>query len=219
MPNLIFNTIPFEEFDYQTLLDQLRDYARPRDKITDLLRKRIIIRVKKGLYVFGDDYRKKPFSKELLANLIFGPSYVSIDYALHYYGLIPEYVQTVLSVTTGRSREFKTPVGRFVYRHLPLTAFRLGMDRIEIDNGRAFLMALPEKALADKLYLDSQGINLTTLDAMERYLEDHLRIDMVELNRMSVPLMDAAAGAFNSDKIRLLARLVHRRQKGKIHYA
>ena len=59
-----------EEFDYLTLLDALREYSRPRDKISDLLRKQMIIRVKKGLYVLGDDYRNRPFSRELLANLI-----------------------------------------------------------------------------------------------------------------------------------------------------
>ncbi len=54
--------IPQEEFDYQTLLSGLEGYARPRDKISDLLKKGTIIRVKKGLYVFGEEYRKNPYS-------------------------------------------------------------------------------------------------------------------------------------------------------------
>jgi len=73
--------------------------TRPRDKISDLLKKGTIIRVKKGLYVFGEDNRKKPYSKEILANLIYGPSYISLDYALQYHGLIPERVEAVTSVT------------------------------------------------------------------------------------------------------------------------
>lgn len=68
----IQHRFPREEFDYQTLMDILRDYSRPRDKITDLIRKRMIIRVKKGLYIIGDGYRRRPYSKELLANLIYG---------------------------------------------------------------------------------------------------------------------------------------------------
>ncbi len=139
-----------EEFDYQTLLDCLKDYARPRDKISDLLRKRSIIRIKKGLYIFGDEYRRKPYSREILANLIYGPSYISLDNALQHHGLIPERVEAVTSVTTGRSRKFSTPVGLFTYRMIPLNAFRFGMDRVEMSDGRAFLMATPEKALADK---------------------------------------------------------------------
>ena len=87
------NRIPAEIFDYQTLTDALKGLSSPRDKITDMLRQGIIIRVKKGLYVFGDKDRKYPYSKELPANLIYGPSYVSLDYALAYYGLIPERVE------------------------------------------------------------------------------------------------------------------------------
>lgn len=84
--------IPHEEFDYQTLLDSLRTYSRPRDKITALLKKGVIVRIKKGLYIFGEEYRKNPYSNEILANLICGPSYISLEYALQYYGLIPERV-------------------------------------------------------------------------------------------------------------------------------
>ena len=73
-----------EEFDYQSLLNCLREYDRPRDKITDLLRQGAIIRIKKGIYVFGERYRRQPFSREVLANMIYGPSYISLDYALHY---------------------------------------------------------------------------------------------------------------------------------------
>ena len=70
----IRNRISREEFDYQTLMDVLRDYAHPRDKISDFLRKGVIVRVKKGLYVLGEDYRRRPYSRQLLANLIYGPS-------------------------------------------------------------------------------------------------------------------------------------------------
>ena len=114
-----------EEFDYQTLLHGLGQYSRPRDKISDLLRKGVIIRVKKGIYIFGEDYRRRPYSREILANLIYGPSYISLEYALHYFGLIPERVEAVTSVTTGRSRRYATPIGLFRYRMIPLPAFRI----------------------------------------------------------------------------------------------
>jgi hypothetical protein len=54
-----------EEFDYQALMDGLREYDRPRDKITELLRQGAIIRIKKGIYVFGERYRRLPFSREV----------------------------------------------------------------------------------------------------------------------------------------------------------
>lgn len=203
----IRNKIEHEEFDYQTLLVCLRDYARPRDKISSLLKKGFIIRIKKGLYIFGDGYRRRPFSREILANLIYGPSYISLDFALQYYGLIPERVEAVTSVTTGRSRKFFTPIGLFTYRQIPLKAFRVGMDRVEIGGGRAFLIATPEKALADKLY-GSRGVGIRTKKELCGYLEDNLRIDFTALRDLDAIILDAMARCYRSRKIRLLSDLV-----------
>ena len=203
----IRNKIEYEEFDYQTLLVCLKDYARPRDKISSLLGKGSIIRIKKGLYIFGHEYRQRSFSREILANLVYGPSYISLDFALQYYGLIPERVEAVTSVTTGRSRRFFTPIGLFTYRRIPLAAFRTGMDRVEIGGGRAFLIATPEKALADKLY-DSRGVGIQTKAELCGYLEDNLRIDLAALRDLNVMSLDAMACRYRSRKIRLLSDLV-----------
>jgi len=198
-----------EEFDYQTLRDCLKGYARPRDKISDLLIKGSIIRVKKGLYIFGDDYRRRPFSREILANLIYGPSYISLDYALQHHGLIPERIEAVTSVTTGRSRRFSTPVGLFTYRMIPLEAFRVGMDRIEIGDGRAFLMATPAKALADKLY-DVRGIGIQSQRELSDYLERDLRVDPAVLRELNPVELETIARGYRSRRIRMLSNLIHR---------
>jgi hypothetical protein len=198
-----------EEFDYQTLVDCLKSYARPRDKISDLLIKGSIIRIKKGLYIFGDDYRRRPFSREILANLIYGPSYISLDYALQHYGFIPERIEAVTSVTTGRSRRFSTPVGLFTYRMISLEAFRVGMDRIEIGDGRAFLMATPAKALADKLY-DLRGIGIQSQRELSDYLETDLRVDPAVLRELNPAEFETIARGYQSRKIRLLSDLIHR---------
>lgn len=215
MIETIRNKIEHEEFDYQTLLVCLKEYARPRDKISALLKKGFIIRIKKGLYIFGDEYRRRPYFREILANLIYGPSYLSLDFALQRYGLIPERVEALTSVTTGRSRKFFTPVGLFTYRKIPLEAFRIGMDRVEINDGRAFLMATPEKAMADKLY-DSRGAGIQTQKKLSAFLEDNLRIDPVALRDLNSTDLDAIASRYRSKKIRLLSDLIKRvRQKGK----
>jgi hypothetical protein len=199
--------IPAEEFDYQTLLDGLKDYSRPRDKITDMLRKKMLIRVKKGIYVFGETYARGPFSREVLANMIYGPSYVSLDYALHYYALIPERVEAVTSVTCGRSRRFSTPVGLFVYHMIPMEAYQIGMDRVELEGGRSFLMATPEKALADKLR-DERGTGIRTQRDMRSYLLDHLRIDSEGLGKLDSNRLAAIASRYHSRKIEALAGVV-----------
>jgi hypothetical protein len=198
-----------EEFDYQTLLDVLRDYARPRDKISDLLRKGVVIRVKKGIYVLGDDYRSRPFSRELLANLIYGPSYVSLESALQYHGLIPEHVEAVTSVTTGRSRSFDTPVGRFTYRRIPLEAFSIGMNRVEESPERAFLIACAEKALADKIVAE-HNIDAATAGRILEFLVENLRLDEDALAGLNPLLVRRIASRYRSAKLKTLAEALSR---------
>lgn len=206
--------IPYEEFDYQTLLQVLQRYARPRDKITGLLRKGAIIRVKKGLYVFGEDYRRQPYSRELLANLIYGPSYISLEYALQYYGLIPERVEALTSVTTGRTRRFTTPVGLFTYRMIPLRAFRSGMDRVNNSDERSFLIAVPEKALADMIRIDRAPIR--SQKDLQTYLYENLRLDSSALREMSPGRLTEYAEQYRSRKIMFLATLIRRlKRNGK----
>ena len=212
MMETLRNRIIHEEFDYQTLLDCLKGYARPRDKISSLLKRGIIIRVKKGLYIFGEQYRQRPFSREILANLIYGPSYISLEYALQYHGLIPERVEAVTSVTTGRSRRFSSPVGLFIYRKIPLPAFRIGVDRTEIEEGRAFLIATPEKALADKIYID-RGPGIRTQKMMSSYLENDLRIDSTGLIKMDTETLDIIAQRYHSNRIQLLSKHIVRLKK------
>lgn len=207
-------TIPFEEFDYQTLLDSLREYAHPRKKITSLLHKGDLVRVKKGLYLFGERYRRTPFCRELLANLIYGPSYISLEYALHYHGLIPERAETITSITRGRSRSFETPVGRFSYRMVPLAAYPVGIDRIELADGRSFLMAIPEKALADRVVME-RGTGIASQKDLAVYLKDNLRIGQEALRRLDSDNLLAVADAYGSRRLKLLAALVRRMQAKK----
>ena len=207
--------IPHEEFDYQSLLDALPGYSRPRAKITALLRNGVIVRVKKGLYVFGKEERRKPLCPELLANLIYGPSCVSLEYALAWHALIPERVETVTSVTCGRSRSFDTPVGRFVYRSVPMRVFPVGVDRVETGDGRAFLIATPEKALADALVADRRGPILSRRE-MEAYLRESWRIEESRLKELNRDLLEELATCYRSRKVRFLASIVERlKREGK----
>ncbi len=210
---LLLNSIPYEEFDYQTLLDSVHGYARPRMKISAMLAKGDIVRVKKGLYILGESMRRRPYCRELLANLIYGPSYVSLEYALHYHGLTPERVESVTSVTCGRSRTFDTPVGTFSYRMITMEAFRTGMDRTELDDGRSFLMAIPEKALAD-LIVSDRGAGISTQKELHDYLFDDLRVDPADLRVLDPVRLEEIARLYRSRRVKLLAQLVKRQSKG-----
>ena len=201
--------IPTEEFDYQALSDCLKDYARPRDRISDLIKSGVIVRVKKGLYIFGPDYRRGPYSREVLANLIYGPSYVSLDYALGYYALIPERVETVTSVTCAKSRSFSTPVGRFTYRAVPLEYYRTGIDIVEVSEKRPFLLATREKALADKVYSD-RGATILIQRELEEYLFEDLRLDPGVLRELDPGRMQEIANYCRSRRVALLASFLRR---------
>lgn len=210
---LLIKSIPYEEFDYQTLLDSIRGYAQPRMKISGMLAKGDIVRVKKGLYILGESLRRRPFCRELLANLVYGPSYVSLEYALHYHGLTPERVVAVTSVTCGRSRTFDSPVGTFSYRMISMEAFRTGMDQVELDDGRSFLIAIPEKALADRIVAD-RGAGITTQKELHDYLLEVLRIDPANLRGLDPIRLTAIARHYRSRRVKLLADLITRLNKG-----
>jgi predicted transcriptional regulator of viral defense system len=197
-----------EVFDYQVLLDVLAEYRKPRDRITRLLASGVIVRVKKGLYCFGEPFRREPLSREYLANLIYGPSYVSLEYAMSHHGLIPERVETITSVTTRRSRDFDTPFGTFSYRMLKGPRYSVGAI-LETAGKSSFLVASPEKALADKVWIDKRfsGLRLSDYDA---YLSDDLRIDREALSRFDCSRLQVIAKAYHSAKINNLVRYLKR---------
>jgi predicted transcriptional regulator of viral defense system len=191
-----------EEFDYQTLMHALREYVHPRNRVTTLLQRGDIIRVKKGLYVFGQRLRRRPVSRELLSNLINGPSYVSREYALRFHGFIPEQVHTITAMTTGRSRSFHTPLGAFTYTSIPLSAYPVGIVR-ESAEGRSFFLAAPEKALADQVYAH-RNLQLRSVADVERYLLDDLRIEAADLQTLNPSLLRSIRASASSKRVQFL---------------
>lgn len=194
-----------EEFDYTFLLSHLQKYSKPRDKITRLLKNNDIIRIKKGLYVFGERYRKGLVSLEVLANLIYGPSYISFEYALSYYGMIPERVSEITCVTTHKNKLFNTPLGYFSYRHLPLKKYEIGISQQCVEADRCFLMATKEKALAD---IVGRQKGFKTEKDLSEYLIQGLRIEERELSKLNKTMMSAIANGYNQDSVYLLSKLI-----------
>jgi predicted transcriptional regulator of viral defense system len=159
-------------FDYNWLQYQLRHYASPRVKINAFLKTGEIIRIKKGLYVPGTKYNRD-ISRGVLANLIYGPSYVSYEYALSRHGCIPEKVVGVTSACAKKNKEFSTPVGTFRYRKIPENVFSFGVELTE-EEQYPFLIASPEKALVDRLAVEK---GIATLVDVESFLMNDLRFD------------------------------------------
>lgn len=198
------NSILTEEFDYGFLKHALCKYKNPRIKINDLLKKSKIIRVKKGLYVFGPELSREPYSKEALANLIYGPSYVSLEYALSFYGLIPERVETITNVTNKRKKIFNTPVGIFSYRYINPSIYPYGVTLYEIDKRHSILIASREKALSDLLYFSDK---MTDKSQIEKYLFEDLRINAGEIRNFNLRKVNKLAG-FYGHNVNLFCNLL-----------
>ena len=197
-----------EEFDYPYLMSYLQDYSKPRDKISRYLKNQDIIRVKKGLYVFGEEYRKGFVSLEVLANLIYGPSYISLEYALGYYGLILERVEQVTSMTTQKTKAFDTPLGGFAYYHLPDLIYEVGIIQQPIDEFRHCLIASPEKALADLL---ARQKKIKSLQDLETFLWEDIRLNESFLREVNKNRFKEIAKAYHHPSVDLLGELVRKK--------
>jgi len=149
-----------------------------RNQLTDWCKKGLVIQLRKGLYILNDDDRRWTPSRLFLANQLYQPSYISTEYALHYYDLIPERVPDLTSVTPRKSAAFENRYGRFIYQHVKINSFS-GYRMIKDENNLNILIAEPEKALLDFLYL-----NLSRFEDSAQVIES-LRLQNTDTMRTS----------------------------------
>lgn len=168
----------------QILRDLLQEYKRPFDKLSEMTHRGELIQVKRGLFIPGPKLQMTTPENFLLANHLRGPSYVSSDSALAFWGLIPEKVYEIISVTTQPSKMYKTPVGRFRYIRLPLPYYAPGQQRVELAPDQFALVAEKEKALCDKI-ITTPGLVLRSMKQARDYLLEDLRIEREALREMN----------------------------------
>ncbi len=187
------------EFDYNLLLHALRDFKKPRDKIRGLIRNKDILRVKKGLYVLGREYNK-PFNKFVLANQIYGPSYITGQTALSFWNMIPERVELIISMTMKRKKQFETPVGRFAYLYCPKKVFKIGIRLEDTGDRKKILIASPEKALCDII---APQTHISTEKEMKEFLE-LMRLDYSANKNLDLSLLEEIKTGYRRQSINLL---------------
>lgn len=112
-----------------------------------------VLRIHRNLYCLSDKYLRKKLDPRVLAQHVYGPSYISLESALSHHGWIPEAVHAVTSVSLERSREYDTPLGRFSFTRVPQKTFYAEVQRVEEPSAGSFLLASPLKALADYVYV------------------------------------------------------------------
>jgi hypothetical protein len=194
---------------HQLLVSIFKEYERPNDKIYQLAKEGIIQSIKKGLYVVGPalntDRKPEPF---LLANHILGPSYVSVETALSYHGLIPERVYEIASMTTQAPRKFNTPLGTFTYTRLPLPYYSFGIRSEKLADDQYAMVASPEKALCDKI-ITTSGLLLRSKKNAREFLLENMRIDEGALMQLNTKEMASwIKGSLKEESLSMVVNVI-----------
>ncbi len=166
-----------------------------RVQVHKWVEKGVLIQLKRGLYLLNVPGIKKP-PDFYIANKIVFPSYVSMESALSYYGLIPEAVYSTVSVTTKKTNLFNNKRGNFVYHHIKSELFR-DYQRSEVQ-GFHVNIACPEKSIADYLYL--KYINI----------EDFKEVRLQNLNILNIEKLDKVIRGY-PERVKEIARIIHER--------
>lgn len=213
MDTQVRSAIPFEDVDTGMLRQALSGYASPDDKIGEMVRRGELLRLRRGLYAVAPVVRREALSLEVLANRIYGPSYLSMEYALSWHSMIPERVNELTSLCLGRSRIFSTDVGTFSYVSVTQRAYAEGYDLFDLPDGRHFLMAVREKALVD-IVANRRNVSLTTEREMEARLLEDLRMDAGMLLDLDIRRIEHFAVLYGTRKTELLVKFLRKMAKG-----
>lgn len=176
--------IPFDVSVLDTVYPENRAIVAKADRLE---KSGDVIRLKRGVYVVHPEISGKKINEFLIANHLYGPSYVSKQSALRFYGLIPERVYELTSMTTRLAKSYSNQVAKFTYAHCPEEYFSLGIVMQEED-GVNYLIASPEKALCD-LMIYTPHLNLRFMKDLRQYLEYDIRFDMAELPHLNLELL------------------------------
>jgi hypothetical protein len=192
----------------QALLPLLMDFKRPYDKIEELVKGGYLYQLKRGLYVAGIKIKTPHPELFLVANHLYGPSYISAESALSYWGLIPEKVMSITSITTRKSTIFSTDLGNFCYFHVPPEGYSIGVCQVQLTPVQTVIMASPEKALCD-LINQTRGLNLRSVRQAKQFLEEDLRLDMNAFYGMNAALMtDCVSQCPKSNSLVVLSKMI-----------
>ncbi len=194
-------------FNYGYLIHLLTTdgYKYPRNKIASDIEKGYILKLRKGLYCaspkIGGNVRTP-----IIANVLYSPSYISFQYALAHWSLIPEQSKIITSATPNRSKLCQTPLGDFVYQHINQNAFPYGLINKKIE-GSGYWIASPEKAIADSI---SQIKFITKVNDIPEVLFDELRIDETSFFGLGKQQLIDYANLYRSPSNKVFSRYIQK---------
>ena len=186
---------------FDALAQQFAGYTDVKGKIRREVQGGRLVQVARGVY--ETDART---DGKYLAGAIYGPSYLSFDYALSVYSLIPEAVYTYTSATfqKGKTKRYENAFGAFLYRDVPAAVYPLGVE-IQVEGGYSYQIASPEKALCDKLYSLSP---VYSVRALKELLFDDLRIDEAAFLALQKDDILQLAPLYRATNLKLLAKFM-----------
>ena len=168
----------------------LTNYSNPNAKIKLWVEQGYLVSLKRGLYIVSQEIPQIEPCLGLIANHLYVPSYVSLQYALRQYGLIPERVMMITNITTCHARSFSNSIGTFAYHNVNRAYFALGVTA-RSEGSSSYMIATPEKALVDTILFTSRVPG--SLVGLEQFLEEDMRFDIEALFDMNIPLLQAIA--------------------------
>ncbi len=191
-------------YSFDDLAIKYKNYANIKNKISREVKSGRLIPVVRGIYETNPN-----ISGKYLAGKILGPSYLSFDYALAVYSLIPEAVYntyTSASFNKRKKKSFENHFGTFIYSDIPAKVYPLGILLYEED-GYSYQIATPEKAICDKLYSLPPVKNLTEFSHL---LFDDLRIDETEFNKLDKDILEELAPLYHCSNLKFLVKFIRR---------
>ncbi len=181
-----------------------------RVQLVDWVKKGYVIKLRQGLYTLNNKDRSCKVSMAFLANTIYQPSYLSLEWALQYYGLIPEAVFAATSITTKKTASFHNSFGSFYYENLKIPCFDY-FYQTQDENRNNILIARPEKALLDFLYLRTK----TYKQVEEDIFEENYRLQ--NLDGLKTSKFREIAKAFGTNKFRdIVEMLIYKIKQGDL---
>ena len=191
-------------YDFQSLRIKYKEYSNIYQKINNECKKGILVKIKRGLYT--DDLYN---DKEVIANICYNPSYISFEYALSYYGVIPEFVSTFTSATFGKKNNkiYHMKDSTFDYRSVPDEVFPMGILIMKNSKDISYKIASKEKALCDLLY---SKYPVRSIKDLKTLLFEDMRIDENDILKMNVEFIKEIAPLYHSNSLNVLTKYLNK---------
>lgn len=189
-------------YDYSALKNKYSEYSNVNQKLSIEAKKGKLIRIRKGLY--SDNLKE---DAPIIANVCYGPSYISFEYALYHYGLIPEFVSMYTSASYNKknNKTFITQNVVFEYRSIPNDAFPYGIMYEKNEMGLRYKIASKEKALCDTLY---SKYPVRSIKDLKILLFEDLRIDENEFYKLDFNFIIELAPLYHSNSLNTLSKYI-----------